>query len=505
MNPTLSSVTRRIRPTSPSSYSLLLLVVAGVVVAQPAAPAAQAAASAKAVTPSLEAQLDAAAAQAGVPAARARMEIHVGRRLLAQGLADRAAEHFQSVVQLVPTHPGAWYLLSRAYLGSGRIAEGRDAAANSVDLLGKLDPKEQAAYDPAMFWLNLGIANGAAAQLDAADDAFAKAEKLAPRDPRIRLERGSLALRRGQDAQAVDELREALAIGGPHGVAERDLGTALMHVGDMDGARAAFEQAITLDASDVDAHYGLSSVYRAQGDAAKQDAELQVFQKLRDAADERKAKQGEVDALVRDGVSRMADEKYAEAEPLLRKALELPYVTTSGYQHARLLTDLAKTRASQGDATEAEALYVESLGVEPGAFTSSFEFGTLLAKQGRIEEAMPHFLAAVAANPFDHAAHLNLGLGWGLLGRLKDAQAEIEKATILEPDDMEIRQLLVDLHWAIGDHERARALAEAGGVKVPGGSESEAANPATGSAAAAPLVPGRLPKAKDAARAGWRE
>ena len=99
-------------------------------------------------------------------------------------------------------------------------------------------------------------------------------------------------------------------------------------------------------------------------------------------------------------------------------------------------------------------------------------------------------------------------LAWALLGRLNDAQAELEKATLLQPDDLEIRQLLVDLHWAVGHRDRARALAEVGGVQVPDGSAASSsiippliASPAAGQCPShGPRPIGAAPTVK-----GWRK
>jgi tetratricopeptide (TPR) repeat protein len=462
----------------------------------------------------VNARLDAVvAAPATLPPSRLRMEVHVGRRLLAQGLPERAAERFRAVVAAEPEHAGARYLLSRALLAAGSIAEGRDAAAEAVALLEKLPADRQEVYSPASFYMNLGLAEAAAAQLEPAQSALAKAVALAPDDSLIRLEYGSLLLRRGRDAEAADQLRRAIALGAAGPAGRRSLGNALLRLSDLAGAQRAFEDALKLAPDDADAHYGLASVFRALGETQRQEAELATFETLRAASEAKSAQEGALDALVRDAVTRMADGKCEEAEPLFRRALESPLVISGGRHRARILTDLAKCRDGSGAREEAEALYRDALGADAGLFTASFDLGTLLARVGRLEEAVPHLVTAVALSPFDHAAHLNLGLAWALLGRVNDAQAEVEKAPILQPDDLAIRQLLVDLHWAVGHRERARRLAEVGGVKVPDDASApmpslgiDSATSATGAVGPpAPAGPPTPPRAKDAAGIGWRE
>lgn len=463
----------------------------------------------------VDARLDAAiASPATLPPSRLRMEVHVGRRLLAQGLHERAAERFRAVVAAAPEHAGARYLLSRALLAGGSVSEGRDAAAEAVALLEKLPADQQEAYAPSSFYMNLGLAEAAAAQLGPAEDALARAVALAPDDSLIRLEFGSLLLRRGRDAEAADQLRRAIALGARAAASRRALGTALLRLGDLPGARQAFEDALKLAPDDSDAHYGLASVFRAQGDTARQEAELATFERLRAAEDQRKAREDELNALVRDALTRMADGRCDEAEPLFRRALEEPAIRATGLERARVAADLAKCRADDGALDEAEAWYREALAFEPPLFAASFEWGTLLARMGRLEEAVPHLVDAVASSPFDHAAHVNLGLAWALLGRVNDAQAELEKATMLQPDDLAIRQLIVDLHWAVGHQDRARRLAEVGGVRVPGGSSARPAaqpgaggapDPAPAAALSAPAGGPAPPRAKAAGGMGWRE
>ena len=411
------------------------------------------------------------ATPAALPPSRLRMEVHVGQRLMAEGMPERAAERFQSVVTAAPDHAGAWYLLSTALLASGKVAEGRDAAVKSVELLEALPADKQRAYSVPAFYANLGAAQASAAQLEPAEAAYRKAIAAAPKSSELALQLGVLLLRRGKDREAADSLRQAIALGDRSALAQRSLGTALMRLEDLAGAKAAHDEAIRLAPDDADAHYGLASVLRAQGDTAAQEAELATYEKLRAADEARKAAASELDALARDAMSRMADGKCAEAEPLFQKALALPAVQSDPRRRALLLSRLARCRATEGAADEAEERYRESLAVQPGNATASFELGSLLAKQRRLEEAVPLLVDAVAASPFDYAAHLDLGLAWSLLGRLNDAQAEIEKATLLNPDDLEIRQLLVDFHWAVGHRDRAIALAEVGGVKAPGAAE----------------------------------
>jgi tetratricopeptide (TPR) repeat protein len=67
--------------------------------------------------------------------------------------------------------------------------------------------------------------------------------------------------------------------------------------------------------------------------------------------------------------------------------------------------------------------------------------GVVLARAGRVEEAISHFEAALGIDPNSADAHVNLGIALsGIPGRMPEAIRHFEAALRIKPDP-EIRQM----------------------------------------------------------------
>jgi superkiller protein 3 len=404
---------------------------------------------------------------APMTAARARLELYQGQRLLAEGLGAQAAEHFQRVLAAAPDHPGARLMLAQALSAQGRPVEAAEEAQRAADLVAALPPARRAAAGEARYQLTLGLARAAVAQLEEAEAALRHAAELAPLDAEAWHELGVVLLRRGSDADAAEALARATALVPDRADSHAQHGNALLRLGRLDEARAELERAVTLAPESADAWYALASVHRAAGRDDDQAKALAEFERLRARQEDLRARDGAVDSKLREAVAASAEKRDADAIAALESALADPRVATEGYRRSMVLSRLARALAATGELARAEELYARALEDDPTSFTTSFELGTLLARSGRDLEAMPHLLQAVTSEPFTASAHVNLGLAWAQLGRLNEALAEITKATTLDPDDMAVRQLYVNLLWAIGERTRAGALAGASGLLSP--------------------------------------
>jgi tetratricopeptide (TPR) repeat protein len=70
------------------------------------------------------------------------------------------------------------------------------------------------------------------------------------------------------------------------------------------------------------------------------------------------------------------------------------------------------------------------------------DYGSALAKSGRIPEAIAHFETAVRIDPNSVDAHVNLGIAFsGIHGRRAEAIRHFQTALRVKPDP-QIRQLL---------------------------------------------------------------
>lgn len=408
-----------------------------------------------------------------LPAARARFEVHLGWRALQQGLPDRAAASFEKVTADSPWHPGAWYLLSRARYAQNRLGDALEAARRAVNAWEALPPARAAAFDPATFHYQLGLCLSATARPAQAVEALAEAARLRPGSWRTHGQLGEILLELGRDEQAADQLRLATELRPEHARGWLAYGRALSRLERHEEAEAALERSLSLDPTSPDAHYALASVHRATGDFDAQEKALERFEELRGPREEARLARQEIDAQLRSTATLLLDGDCAAAKPVLEEVLAHPHVQATGFRQGRIYNDLARCRALAGDDESARRLYRKALKTNPRSFTALFELGTLLASGGEVELGMPLLLDAAAINPFDYSVHVNLALGYGLLGRLNDAVGEVRRAAALQPEDLRVRQLLVDFEWAAGNQAQARAVvARLGGATLPGAGEA---------------------------------
>jgi hypothetical protein len=103
------------------------------------------------------------------------------------------------------------------------------------------------------------------------------------------------------------------------------------------------------------------------------------------------------------------------------------------------------------------SLLATVLQFQPDHLEAHNRLGILLAKQGRQEEALPHFLAVLRLDPRQARAHNNLGAALSELGRPAEALASFERALELWPDYAEAHKSRAMVRLLRGDFERGWA------------------------------------------------
>jgi Flp pilus assembly protein TadD len=122
-------------------------------------------------------------------------------------------------------------------MADGRLHEARDELRAAA---------KQGVHHPQVLLLR-GLVEASLGNPDKADRAFAGALALDPTLARAHLGRGRLALERGDENRAAEELRLALTLK-PDAFVARDLGFLLLNsLGDPVGAREAFARALALE------------------------------------------------------------------------------------------------------------------------------------------------------------------------------------------------------------------------------------------------------------------
>lgn len=175
-----------------------------------------------------------------------------------------------------------------------------------------------------------------------------------------------------------------IACTGDNSIAQYNMGNAVLHLGDMDGAIAHYREALRINPTDPDSHTNLGVLLSQRG-------------KPREAM-------AEYDAAL-------------ESDP----------------RHADAHKNLAVLLFAQGRVQEAIAHYEESLRINPSSADAHNGYGYVLQQQGRINDAAAQYGEAIQINPAYPDAHYLLGNIFFQQGRLADASAELEQAVKLQP------------------------------------------------------------------------
>jgi tetratricopeptide (TPR) repeat protein len=93
--------------------------------------------------------------------------------------------------------------------------------------------------------------------------------------------------------------------------------------------------------------------------------------------------------------------------------------------------------AKRGRIDEAIDHYRKALEIEPNHAEAHNNLGLALAGRGRIDEAIDHYQRTLKIDPGDAAAHVNLGLALAGRGRIDEAMSHFQKALDIKPDDAE--------------------------------------------------------------------
>ena len=130
--------------------------------------------------------------------------------------------------------------------------------------------------------------------------------------------------------------------------------------------------------------------------------------------------------------------RYAEAEPVLRRALE-------GLDNAPTRFELGLVLDGAGRRGEAIAEYRRALDRNPNYPGALNNLGVALASQGRMDEASRHLERLIAIDPGDAGAHANLGLALAATGAPDRAATAFREALRLDPDHAGARAGLQDI------------------------------------------------------------
>lgn len=335
------------------------------------------------------AELDALLGAAETPApALAEAFGETGRYYQAHELLLAAEPCYRNAEALDPTRVDWPYLLGHVYRAGGRRAEAVEAFERAL----AIDP----GLVPARVWqaeIRLEMED-----LDAAEAAARAALEADPKAAPALILLGRIASERGEPAEAVRLLEQALALAPEASEIHYPLGLAYRALGDED--RAA----------------GLLS--RQGGVKARLD------DPLLEGLDDLVVSAG---AALNRGTRALGQGRAEDAEREFRAAIALEPENIRGY------TNLAVVLAGKGDGPAAIAALEQALAIEPDNARANFNLASLLARYGRPDEAAERFEAALASDPSYGEAHFNYANALVRLDRLDEAAEHYGRVITLDP------------------------------------------------------------------------
>ncbi len=194
---------------------------------------------------------------------------------------------------------------------------------------------------------------------------------------------------------------------------------------------------------------------------------------------------GNREALHRLGALRLQEERFADAEALLRRAAlgsddpaawyhlglalehrSRPDAAAAAYRRAlaawpefpEAAANLANLVMGEGRPDAAAVLYRNALAIRPGDVVALSNLGLALVERGRPEEAAAAYRRALAIEPLHAEVIHNLSLALGALRRPEEAAAASRRTLALRPD-------YAPAHWSYGSARRQQdRAAEADGA-----------------------------------------
>jgi len=126
---------------------------------------------------------------------------------------------------------------------------------------------------------------------------------------------------------------------------------------------------------------------------------------------------------------------------------------------ARAAARAAYLLASQQRYGEAEPLFRRAMQTEPGNAATHFNLGFALDKLGRYEEAVVALSEAARLRPGLDRAWYGLGMAQAALGRHTEAAAALHEAATLQPMNPHAWYALGMAHHALGNRDRIKEVA----------------------------------------------
>ncbi len=294
------------------------------------------------------------------------------------------------------------WMLSDVYYRLERF----DDVLHLLDILEKRNPA-----DPRLD-LNRGQAYVFQSQFDLAQAAFRKSIAKHPANSLAHFELGKLFYLRNELPAAKKSLFEAVRLEQKNSQYLQKLGAVCLALKELDEALPYLERAAALDPNSSQAYYSLSQAYQRKGERDKAAGLMKQFQELK-----------------------RREESVEEAERLLARG-------------ERLL--------DEGKESEAHAAFEELIKMAPDNWTARAYLAEMFLAQGNWEKAWPHLEKMETLEKDSVVGNYLMARQWYLRKDFARAQVYAEKVKQSRPAHAELRNLLGQIYFGLGQREQSR-------------------------------------------------
>jgi tetratricopeptide (TPR) repeat protein/predicted AlkP superfamily phosphohydrolase/phosphomutase len=258
--------------------------------------------------------------------------------------------------------------------------------------------------------------------------------------------RGIMALDDGDVDGAIADFEKALSTGGDVGVMVRtNLARAWMLRGDLVKARSYADQAIAEDPDDKTTLSILSGIQMKQGDATGAEKSLRRALAVDPSFTLAHSKLGEL-------LQKRGEDEAALAE--FRKVIEISPLSPIEFNN------IGNIHRKRGELEKAMEAYREALRCDAQYIGAYNNLGLCLQEKGRLDEAKALYEKALAIRPENPVLRNSLGTLLALKGDKTGAIAEFERAAKADPDWPVAQGNLATLLFETGKIEEARPVFE---------------------------------------------
>ena len=379
---------------------------------------------------------------------------------------NKAIEHFEVLVRLNPTDTDSCITLGRLYRLNNEPSKAEaifkkalNADPNSKSALVYLAQlySDQGAYDQAVELLKkipaseadvqtlslLGLAYLQAGDSDNAATTYQKALTQEPENLDVRRAYAEALLRRGKTAGARTELQRVLKSDPEDGSSHLRLGQLDRQEGNFDSARKELERAKTLMPDNPEVQYQQALLEDAVGNDGQA---IEILQGLLKQSERPEGKYTTAEAhnravfLERLGVIYRNQEKYDRALETFRQILGLG--ASEAPQGEALIIETLRLKREPQKAVQAADAAVQKYPKDRALISLR---ATLLAEQGRGDEAISALQGLLDGGPSDRETYLTIAQVYSQGKRYGEAEEAVRKSLNLTPkvEDQEFARFLL--------------------------------------------------------------